>query len=58
MLEMEIIQNGNAVIKTDLRKTEDFSLLNPSLIERSGQLEDGRGVYILTYLVKEVTNVR
>jgi hypothetical protein len=54
MLEMEIIQNGNAVIKTDFRKTEDFSLLQPALIQRTGQIEDGRGVYTLTYLVREI----
>jgi hypothetical protein len=53
-MEMEIIQNGNVIIKTDFRETEDFSLLQPALIERTGQIEDGRGVYTLTYLIKEI----
>jgi hypothetical protein len=54
-MELEITNNGNAIIKTDYRATEDFSLLQPALIERTGQIEDGRGVYTLTYLVKERT---
>ena len=54
VLEMEIIQDCKAIIKTEFRRTEEFSLTFPNLIERTGQAEDGRGVYTLTYLVKEV----
>ena len=48
------IKDGQAKITGELMQTEPFLINFPSLIERTGYLSDGRAVYTLTYLIKEV----
>jgi hypothetical protein len=48
-----IQQNEETTIESDYITTEPFELNQPTRIERVGMLQDGRGVYKLTYLLDE-----
>jgi len=44
----------DSFIETDYGLTETFDLKSPELISKTGMVLDGRSVFTLTYLVKEI----
>lgn len=47
------VNNNKAVIESEFCITEPFKLEEPTMLARTGMVESGKGVYILTYILDE-----
>ena len=50
-----VIEGDEAYIKSEFNETERFNLKSPTQVLRAGVAENGKGVYKLVYLLKEIT---